>query len=256
MSWRTIFRGAGVLLGLALAALGVVRFPQPFFAYHLRYGAYDLWSDRPSPPQARGLLDDVTARLRRSPLWSPDQHFSAFICNDNWRLALFSQRLSGKMGGATDMTFTGNVYLREADIAANRLIPPHRTADMSDRPLTYYLAHEFTHTLESRAFGPAPGLRYPQWLLEGYADHVGKAGRFDLHRNLALLRAGAPELDYGRSGLYRGFHVQTAYYLEGRHMTVAQLFAAPPTAAQALAATLTWDLDRAWMCQAPPAPAQ
>ncbi|HEY2357785.1 MAG TPA: hypothetical protein VGH86_10075 [Phenylobacterium sp.] len=228
-----------ILIGLALltaVVLAVIWFPQPLFAYHLRHGAYDLWSDRPIPPQARGVLDEVTRRLSRSPLWSPDQRFAAFICNDNWRLALYSQRFSGKMAGATDTIFTRKVYLRGADIAGNRLIPPHAGADMSDRPLTYYLAHEFTHSMESRAFGRAPALRYPHWLLEGYADYVGKAGQFDYAANLAALKAGSPQMDWKKSGLYRVYHLETAYYLDHRHMGVRDLFAARPSEAEALGA--------------------
>jgi hypothetical protein len=224
------------VLALAAAVLAVIYFPQPLFTHHLRYGAYDLWSDRPIPPQAPAVLDEVTRRISRSPLWSPDQRFAAFICNDNWRLALYSQRFSGKMAGATDTVFTRNVYLRAADIAANRLIPPHPGADMRDRPLTYYLAHEFTHSMESRAFGRWPARRYPHWLLEGYADYVGKAGQFDYAANLAALKAGAPEMDWKKSGLYRVYHLETAFYLDHEHIGVRQLFSARPTEAEALAA--------------------
>lgn len=226
-----------ILAGLALVvaiALAIIWFPQPLFAYHLRYGAFDLWSDRPIPPQARGVLDEVARRLSSSPLWSPDQRFAVFVCNDNWRLALYSQRFSGKMAGVTDTIFTRNVYLRAADIAANRLIPPHAGADMSDRPLTYYLAHEFTHSMESRAFGRAPALRYPHWLLEGYADYVGKAGQFDYAKNLAALKAGSPQMDWRTSGLYRVFHLETSYYLDHKRMGVRELFAARPSEAVAL----------------------
>jgi len=206
-----------VRLGLAIAAaaalvLAAICTPYPLFAHHLRDGAYDVWSDRPIPDAAaKAVLGETTRRLSRSPLWSPDQRFRVFVCNDNWRLALYSLRFSGHMAGATDTVFTRNVYLRESDFSSNRLIPPSRRADMTDRPLAYYLAHEFTHVMESRAFGRAPALRYPHWLLEGYADYVGKAGRFDYAANLALLKAGAPELDWRRSGLYRVYHLETAY---------------------------------------------
>ena len=149
---------------------------------------------------------------------------------------LFSERFQGTMGGVTDMIFARNVFMRSSDIAANRLIPPHPNADMRDRPLTYYLPHELTHVLESRAFGRGPQFRYPQWLLEGYADYIGKGGQFDYAENLRLLKAGAPQLDFARSGLYRRFHLEVAYYLDHRRWTVRQLFAARPTAAQALAA--------------------
>ena len=226
-----------VVAGLVLVA---IYNPQPLFAHHLRYGAYDVWSDRPIPARAaQAVLDETTQRLARSPLWSPDQRFRVFICNDNWRLALYSYRFQGRMGGATDTILTRNVFLRESDFAANRLIPPGgRRRDMSDRPLSYYLAHEFTHVLEARAFGPVPAARYPHWLLEGYADYVGKAGAFDYAANLTLLKAGAPELDWKKSGLYRVFHLETAYYLDRLHWSVGELFARRPSEAEALRALM------------------
>ncbi len=233
--WLT--RAAAGVVAVAALALFAIFNPQPIFGHHLRYGAYDVWSDRPIPAAAaRAVLDDTTRRLARSPLWSAGQRFRVFVCNDNWRLALYSYRFSGRMAGATDTIFSRNVFLRESDFAANRLIPPSRHADMSDRPLGYYLAHEFTHVMESRAFGRVPAARYPHWLLEGYADYVGKAGRFDYAANLAALRAGAPELDWKKSGLYRVFHLETAYYLDRRGWSVRELFARKPSEAQALAA--------------------
>jgi hypothetical protein len=236
---RVLARISVAMAAAAVLIVTAICTPYPLFAHHLRYGAYDVWSDRPIPAAAaRAVLDETTRRLARSPLWSPDQRFRVFVCNDNWRLALYSLRFSGRMAGATDTIFTRNVYLRESDFAAGRLIPPSPRADMTDRPMAYYLAHEFTHVMESRALGRAPSLRYPHWLLEGYADYVGKAGRFDYAANLALLQAGAPELDWRRSGLYRVYHLETAYYLERRGWTVAELFARRPSEAEALRAVM------------------
>lgn len=223
---------------LAAAALAAIYNPEPLFAHHQGFGAIEIWSDRPIPPQAAAVVAEAQRRIARSPLWSPSQRFRIFICNDNWRLALHSMRFSGRMAGATDTIFTGDIYMRESDLAANRLIPPSRKADLSDRPLTYYLAHEMTHTLEMRALGRVPAARHPHWLLEGYADYVGKAGAFDYAANLTALRAGAPQMDWARSGLYRGYHLYTAHYLDRRGLTVRQLFDLSPSEENARAETL------------------
>ena len=225
--------GFGLVVALSLT---VIYTPYPLFAYHLRHGEFDLWSDRPIPAAANAVLDAAGARIARSALWSPGERFRLFVCNDNWRLALYSLRFSGRMAGATDTVFTRNIYLRQSEFVSDRLVPPSARAVMSDRPLDYYIAHEATHVMESRAFGLAPALRYPHWLLEGYADYVGKAGNFDYAANLAQLRAGAPELDWKRSGLYRVYHLETAYYLDRRRWTVAELFQRRPNEATALAA--------------------
>jgi hypothetical protein len=220
-----------LLVAVLAVAVGLIVLctPQPLFAHHLTYGRYQVWSDRPIEPQIAGVLDDVTRRISRSAIYSPDQRFRIFICNDQWRLALYSERFSGGMGGVADTAFTRNVYIRRADIPRNRLIPPHGwKAAMSDRPLSYYLAHELTHVMESRAFGRGSSVRYPDWLNEGYADYIGKGGRFDMAKNAADLRAGVREMDPTASGLYRRYHLEVAYLLDRQGMTIRQLYADPP----------------------------
>jgi hypothetical protein len=235
--WRWVAR---VLLAIGLAAVAlfaVLCTPQPFFAHHVSFGRYRVWSDRPIPRQIAGVLDDVTRRLARSDLYTPDQRFRIFLCNDEWRLALYSWHFQGGMGGTTDGAFTQNVYIRRSDVALNRLIPRQGwTAEkMAGRPLSYYIAHELTHVLEARAFGRTDGLRYPRWLREGYADYVGKGGDFDLAANARLLRAGAPALDPKVSHLYLRYHLEVAYLMDRKHRTIRQIFADPPDEATLLA---------------------
>jgi hypothetical protein len=222
-----IVLAAGLIVAAGFAVLCT---PQPLFAHRLTYGRYQVWSDRPIEPQIKGVLDDVTARISRSAIYSPGQRFRIFICNDPWRLALYSQRFSGGMGGVADTAFTRNVYVRRSDIPRNRLIPPSgwNAAKMADRPLSYYLAHELTHVMESRAFGRGSAVRYPDWLNEGYADYVAKAGRFDMAENARALRAGALAMDPKMSGLYRRHHLEVAYLLDRQGATIQELYADPP----------------------------
>ena len=107
-------------------------------------------------------------------------------------------------------------------------------ADAEHRPLSYFIAHEAPHVMQSRAFGRLFALRYPVWLNEGYADYVGKGGDFDFDENASLLRADSPALDYGRSGLYRGYQVEVAWLLDKRGMPIRSLYANPPAEADLL----------------------
>jgi hypothetical protein len=91
------------------AGLIVLCTPQPLFAHHITYGRYQVWSDRPIEPQITEVLDDVTRRISRAAIYSPEQRFRIFICNDQWRLALYSERFNGAMAGAADTAFTRNV---------------------------------------------------------------------------------------------------------------------------------------------------
>lgn len=213
-----------MLVLLLLAGFTAFAYPQPLFAHRLEYRNYQIWSDRPIDPAITHVLDDATRRLRTSRLYDPQAPIRLFFCNEPWRMRLYT----GKVGGVADILLTRNIYLREADIAANRIIPPHgKLADARDRPLSYFIAHEATHIMQSRTFGRLLRL-HPQWLVEGYADYVAKAGDFDFEGNRRLLKKGDPRLDYGRSGLYRRYHLMVAHLIDGRGLSLAELFADPP----------------------------
>lgn len=231
-----VLRPVLAVFGLLIVALGgVLAFPQLLFAHHVRHGVYDVWSDRPIPPAIDGVLDDVTRRLAASEIDEPTRGERVFLCNDDWRLALFSKRLNGRLGGVADNEISRSVFIRHADVAANRVIRPDGRGAGPDRPLSYYIAHELTHVLEGDVVGRTMHFTEPGWLLEGYADFVGKGGAFDLAENRRLLLAGDPLLDFKRSGLYRRYHLEVAELIERRHIGIRQLLAHPPAEASALA---------------------
>ncbi|MGH8854742.1 MAG: hypothetical protein ACREWI_10730 [Telluria sp.] len=220
---------AGLFVLLAAYALAAA-FPKPMFAYRSGYQNYRIWSDRPIPDEIIPVLDDVTRRLRTSSLHDRTTPVEIFFCNDDWRLWLYGRRFSTQMGGAADVWLTRQVFIRASDIASNRIHSPGAgpIADAAQRPLSYFIAHEITHSDVSRHFGRTVMLRYPEWLLEGYADYVGKGGDFDFEENRALFAAGAGALDSDKSGLYREFHLKVAFLLDKQSWTLQQVFAHPP----------------------------
>lgn len=231
MKW---VRRVAAVMALPLALLaGVLLFPQPLFGYSLTHGNFQIWSDRPIDPAIAAVLDDAERRLRASELHKEGEAFRIFICNEPWRLGLLAR--STQIGGVAETVFTRNIYLREVDVAGNRLVPPWgRLADAEVRTLSYFIAHEAVHVMQSRRFGRLNMARHPEWLTEGYADWVGRAGAFDFDHNRRLLRAGDPRLDYGRSGLYRRYHLMVAELIERRGFTAARLFDDPPPEAEVM----------------------
>ncbi len=229
MAARWIRIGLSASAVLLLAVLGVLAYPQPLFAYHTTHANFAVWSDRPIPPQIASVLDDAARRLSTSDLYDKNLPVRIFFCNASWRLWLYGQHFSSRLGGAADTWLTRNIYIRASDIQANRIHSPgtRPIADAARRPLSYFIAHEVAHILESREFGRAVILRYPQWLTEGYADQIGKGGDFDLQENHRLYQAGSGELDFARSGLYRGFHLRVLL-LSNSGMSARQMFANPP----------------------------
>lgn len=222
------------LISLGLLLVLAIAFPEPAFAYRFVYQNYEVWSDRRIPPTMAPVLDDVTRRWRTSPLYDAATPAQIFICNESWRMWLYGMHFSTRFGGVADVWLTRHVIIRASDIDANRIVPPGPgpIADAAQRPLSYFIAHELTHSDVSRRFGRTVMLRYPEWLLEGYADYVGKAGDFDYAANRAAFLAGAPELDSRKSGLYRGHHLKVAHLLDKQGWTLARLFDAPPAAAE------------------------
>jgi hypothetical protein len=233
---KTIKRGAAALGLLALSCFAIWCYPQPMFAHHMRYQNYEVWSDQAIAPQMAQVLDDATRRLRTSELYKPDSQLEIFLCNAPWRLWFYGGRFNAGMGGGADMVVTRHITIRASDIPANRvrLNAGRRLADEQYRPLSYFIAHEAAHVMESRQFGPMMVLRTPTWLVEGYADHVGKGGDFDFDENRKQLALGVEKLDPKRSGLYRRFQLEVDFLLNRKGMSVAQLFADPPDEAQLL----------------------
>jgi len=215
-----------VLLIAGYAA--ILCLPSPFFSFAVSAHGVTLHSDQPLPDAAtRTVLDQVHAKLEHSPLYSPGMQCDVFICNARWRERLFFNKDYG-VGGVAPYPVTSNVFIREAAVGDNRLIGPHGNPVPGDRTLDYFVAHEITHQLTGRAMGPMAYFRLPQWVREGYADYVGKGSGYGFEAARQAFLAGAPEMDWHRSGLYSRFHLLVAFLLDRSGWTVDRLLRNPP----------------------------
>lgn len=216
---------------ILVAYVGMTTFPEPMFDHHVVYRNYEIWSDQSIPPQISNVLDDVNRRLVRSDLQGENKKFKIFFCNASWRLWLYGQHFSDQVGADADTAVTRNIYVRASDIASNHILPPGGgdLADAAQRPLSYFIAHEAAHIIVARQFGRLVSFRYPEWLMEGYADYVGKGGDFDFDENYRLFRIHSPQMDFQQSGLYRGFHLRVALLLDKQGWTAKQIFEHPPS---------------------------
>lgn len=218
----------------------IYRFPFPFFSYERQDRGFAVYSDRPISATLDNVIDDSIKRLSTSPLYHGDEKFRIFICNDNWRLKFFA--FNGNVGGQT-IYLTENIFIREVDIAGNKIISPgpKPLLDPLYRPLSYFIAHEATHVIQERHFGILKIAQTPKWLLEGYADLVAKGGAFDLAGNQQLMRNGDTLLsqEMARNGLYRRFHLMVAALLFNSKGDVEGLFAGPPSEEAAESAAIS-----------------
>jgi hypothetical protein len=218
----------GVLLAGGYAALLCV--PQPIFRFSVHAANLTLYSDRPiSEAAGRHVLELAGQKLARSSLYFAGERHNIFICNSGWRQKLMFNK-NYAAGGVAQYPATWNVFLRAARIDDNRLLSPSGNPVAGDRTLDYFVAHEVTHQLTGRALGPIGFYRLPQWVREGYADYVGKSS-FDYQEARRAFLAGAPQMDWKRSGLYSRFHLRVAYLLDRQHWSVQRLLENPPSEA-------------------------
>lgn len=230
--WKIILLAAS---SVAIAFVSLQLQPAPLFAHSIRHAQFVVHSDKPLDAGWEVVLSDVQRRLATSELYDADAEFRIFVCNESWRLWLLTR--STDVGGFVDTFATRNIYIREAIAAENRIVPPRETlADADVRPLSYFIAHEGVHVMQSRTFGRAVSLTSPKWLVEGYADYVAKAGDFHFEDNRQRLIDGNPLLSehYARRGLYRRYQLMVEHSFRASGFSVIQLFDDPPTESDVL----------------------
>jgi hypothetical protein len=229
MHWRKIAKWAGIVAavpaGLAAVLGTALAYPQPFFAYHTQHGRLELFSDRPfDAAKAQVILASVEKRLARSPLDRHEAH-RVFVTNSEWRRRLFFNVATGA-AGVNFYPVTRNVFLRHSDIDGDVLYGRSGKPAASPRTLTYYMAHEITHSLtgEQRGLAHLYNWRLPVWVREGYADYVGLGGRgqIDVAAYYKRYRASDPQFVAG-SGFYDRYRMLAAFFLDRKHWGVPRL---------------------------------
>lgn len=202
-------------------------YPEMMFKYSITYKHVKVYSGRDIDNNINAVIDDAITRIKKSELYDSSTQFKIYICNDLWRFGMFTQGNS-LAAGVAQYHLNNAIYFRPCDIKNNRIIPPKEwyfaknPFTFSDRPLSYYFAHEMTHKMQSIYTGRFDFSK-PTWLTEGYADYVAKAGNFDFEENLKLWHNNAPELDPTK-GLYRLYHLKIAYLLDKQRKSIKDIY--------------------------------
>jgi hypothetical protein len=219
---RRVGRGLLLFAGVFVVYMVVLLHPDPLFAHEARYGNIVLHASEPLPPEAIQVARRAHERITRSPYFVASDRYDVYLCQSPELYGFLS--LKPGSGGVAQVYFGGNVFLRPSAVEEDRLIARSGNPVPGDRTLTYYIAHELTHTMLARRIGRASYHSLAAWQQEGYADYVGKGGSFDFDAMRAAFRAGERELDPDRSGLYLRYHLLVAYALEHRALSPAALF--------------------------------
>ena len=236
--WGRRLRRLGLaVVGVLGAWVALAVHPQPLFAYSMQRANVVLHARVPFPPQAGPLLDDVVARLARSPIYDARRTHHVFLCDTPALFALFAP-WNRRVGGITHVHFGGNAFLRPYSIERGRLIGPSGDDKPGERTLAYFITHEVTHAMTGDHIGRWGYRRLAAFQTEGYADYVAFARPppFDFAAGRQALARDAPEMDVHRSGLYRRYELMVAWLLQQRGLTVDQLLAARIDPGETLAA--------------------
>lgn len=165
---RRLAASAAILLGgfgaLAVTAPRVLAFP-----YHAVSNGQRVWSETPIDQPA---LDRITARAAKlvnaSPLSNGRETRDIYLTNGGWRWTMLS--LQNRAAFGVTRAVNEAVLLNRSDLARDRIF--NRSG--RERALSGVIAHETCHGMERRRFGFHISLVRPQWLVEGYCDHVAQ----------------------------------------------------------------------------------
>lgn len=200
--------------------------PGIFFKHSYQYKNFNVFSDRTIPIEIEQVLDKAHERLQRSELYNDSIPLNLYFCNDNWRFYFFAR--NRKAGAVVNGFLSANAFFRHSDISTNRLIPENGwTTKMLDRPLSYFVAHELTHSLQSH-YDRFLVIKLPTYIIEGYADYIGKGYAFSYSRYKKMLLEEDPAMKPKESGLYNLYHLAIAYWMDKKQLTFKEIVEKKP----------------------------
>jgi hypothetical protein len=232
---HTLLVTFGTIVVVAASGVGVIAYPQPLYAYHVEEGRLQLHSDRPfDQALGRAVLADVELRLAKVPAELADtaSTYRVFVTNVEWRRRLVFLWSYGA-GGVNYYPIASNVFIRQSDIDADRVLRSDGRPVAAPRTLAYYAGHEIGHSLIGKHVGAYANWQLPAWVREGMADYVGFGGKVDIDSLARSWRAGDPDLDPAKSGSYSLYRLLVAYLLERQGWSVDRLLSSHMKRAEA-----------------------
>jgi len=130
-----------------------------------------------------------------------------------------------RSAGVTHTWYTGNAFIRPANLQNGRVIGRSGAEKGGDRTLAYFIAHELMHAMTMDRLGRWRLARLPRFQEEGYADYVAFARSVDLARGRTDLVANTADMDPYRSGHYDRYRLLVAYLLQRRGLSADELLA-------------------------------
>ncbi len=212
---RHLRRAEHVLTVLALLYASLHVFPQVLFAHSITAEGITLYSRTPLPAEASDCIRRAAALVQKSELAVPARRERMFVCNSPWLFQFFKPRTGGF---ACSVPVTDHIFIADADFAADVARWP--APNYNTRSLSAVMAHEITHGLIRHRLGLLRGILLPDWLDEGYADHVARESSFPEAEGLRRMVSG----ERHPSPAYRYFMYRqmVRYLLEAKQLSFSQ----------------------------------
>ena len=157
-------------------------------------------------PIHQAALDRVTGRANKlvatSPLAAAAEPRKIFLTDGGWRWVWLAVIQSSSL--AISRPLSEAIVINRSDPGADRM-----KSAFGSRTLSSVIAHEKCHGLERRAFGLSSDFSKPNWLREGYCDHVAQESTLTDAQAHQLLQAGQTS--------------RALAYWEGRRKVAAEL---------------------------------
>lgn len=170
-------------------------------------------------PIDQAALDRVTARANKlvatSPLAASAEPRKIFLTDGGWRWMWLAANQSSSL--AITRPLSEAIVINRSDPGADRM-----KSAFGVRTLSSVIAHEKCHGLERRAFGLSSDFSKPNWLREGYCDHVAQESTLTEAQARQLRQAGQKP----RALAYWQGRKKVEAALAANHNNVAALFSA------------------------------
>ena len=213
----------GLLISICfLGYLGLLLYPNFLFANHHSFKNFDVYSDQRIPHEIDIVLEDALVRVKKSELYESNDRFSIYFCNAAWRLTLLTR--NPNVGGLVNQGLSNNVFIRESEIEKNKIVSPtegEEIALVDERPLSYFLAHEITHSLQTK-IERFIHITTPKYIVEGYADYIGKGSSFNYKKYMKDFKNNHITMNPS-SGLYNKYHLMIAYLMDVQGMSFREI---------------------------------
>jgi len=219
---RTVKTSALIIFTSFLGYLGLLLYPNFLFANHHQFKNFYIYSDQEIPNKIDKVLIDVLERIEQSELYENKDEFSIYFCNSKWRLLLLTRNSS--IGGLVNQGLTDNVYIRASEIEKNKIVSPTKGQEIAlveERPLSYFIAHEITHGLQTK-IERFMHITTPKYIVEGYADYIAKSTSFRYEKYLNDFLQNDITMN-PTTGLYNKYHLLIAYLMDVKRLSFREI---------------------------------